>query len=483
MPAPDWALFFYFAPSSPDNSTRLDSRAKRARDEIVRLAGHHPQELRIAYRLALSGLDPGVRVVLHPAGTIQQDEDVVYDPGDPEPFKKFFRWAHNHGCRGKRCAVFLWGHGFGPAGLFGMEDLIDLGITRLAAPISLPIGQGGIGAKALRGSFAELSGVKADLKRGTVRRTDGLTIKFPHGALIERAGAVFAQVKPEVPIGRQRRIAGGVPLALMPAVIRSVKDVDTTTVNLKFGLAGLRELRRKPTDVLLFQSCWMSGLEVARQLRGEVKTMIGSQTLMPIQPDPWPYAQLLAALRTSRGSSHRETRLLVEKLVTILSRWHTIQRQKRPITGLNLEDNTLPEAFKRLVQALRPDAQAKPLKLEHLYSNAKTRDRSQGRYKKENSGVIDVLRLCDELAAPTRSAQVKGAAKQLANILREKVIVAHRTPDRDLYRGVTVFYRPSPETETELERVAHIEFLQKPEYEFFSFARTNWTHFAFELQP
>ena len=52
MAAPDWALFFYFAPSSPDNSTRLDSRAKRARDEIVRLAGHHPQELRIAYRFS-----------------------------------------------------------------------------------------------------------------------------------------------------------------------------------------------------------------------------------------------------------------------------------------------------------------------------------------------------------------------------------------------------------------------------------------------
>src|SRR5678815_2886356 len=138
MAAVDWALFFYFVPNSPDNSTKLDSRAKRARDEVVRLAGKYPKDLRIAYRLALSDANPAKRVVLDPNRIIEEDEDTVYDPGDPEPFKKFFGWAHNKGCRGKRCAVFLWGHGFGPAGLFSLEDLIDLGVANTAAPITLP---------------------------------------------------------------------------------------------------------------------------------------------------------------------------------------------------------------------------------------------------------------------------------------------------------------------------------------------------------
>src|SRR5687767_8918831 len=135
-----WALFFYLVPRSPDNSTKLDARAKRARDEIVRLARKYPNELRVAYRLAYSGAEPAERVVV---GT-QADKDAsmvekdLFLPGDPALLPQFLRWAHKNGCVGKRCAVFFWGHGFGPAGLFSLEDLELFGaVARKAAPITV----------------------------------------------------------------------------------------------------------------------------------------------------------------------------------------------------------------------------------------------------------------------------------------------------------------------------------------------------------
>src|SRR6185503_5588579 len=156
-------------------------------------------------------------------GTIQEDEDTVYDAGNPEPFKKFFRWAHRHGCRGKRCAVFLWGHGYGPAGLFSLEDLIDLGQARVVAP----------------------TGVTGNLKRGAVRAANGLKIKLPPAAL--------APVESEAQIPPQSKIAAGVPLAALSRTIPNVVNVVNTTINLKSAFAQLRELRGKPIDVLLFQ--------------------------------------------------------------------------------------------------------------------------------------------------------------------------------------------------------------------------------------
>ncbi len=472
-----WAIFFYLVPRDPENRTNLDVRAKRVRDEIVRLARKYPRDLRIAYRLAPSGPNPAERVVVGETLDTRMVEDEVYDPGDPTALGKFLRWAHENGCVGQRCAVFFWGHGWGPAGLFSLEDLELLGLVAPnAAPVIAPAQSpqpANAPAAGVHAAYPIVPGleVRANARFAVIRRPDGIRLHMPaHGIARHHNDYV---IYPAMPHG---------------AFAEVPHRTTTTVVNLASGLKTLARLRGTPVDLALFQCCWVSNLESAHQLRGELNAMIGSQTLVPILQNPWPYERLFKVMMGTSSLTEASLKRLTGQLVRILGQWHTLQNQRRPITALNTRDVSVAPAFADLVRALKlttPAGQA--LNFEHLYSNAPRRDRKNGLYRTENSGLIDVLRLCEDLQQAHRAPSVIAAARTLEKAVTENLILAHHTPDPKLYRGATVYYQPSQTTIDWLKLPTHsdnasIKWLLPHEYSYLSFVRASkWGAFAFEM--
>jgi hypothetical protein len=512
MPA-KWAIFFYIVPSSPDNSTNLDARAKRARNEITRLAKKYSADMRISYRLGHSGATPADRVVFPRNGDpVSEPEQDVYAPGDPRPFRQFLKWAHQKGCRGQRCAVFFWGHGFGPAGLFSLEDLGQLGLAAsTAAPVPVNV------LNNLPRAVSKLSRVVNNLprvvlpapgppaapsanreidvavplearvhvertSRGTrlrINDRDKRTINVPHDLVMQSGdGQYYLRVQlPEV-------LAGPRPPFIAPTSENQFFLL--STVNLHAGMAALKKLRKRRIDIMLFQDCWVSGLEYAVGLQPDGRVMVASQTLLPIQRDPWPYDRLFRILRDSSLGKQKSYSRLARRVVRVLRNWHVNQQQLRPITALNVSDKTVARAFARLVKLLHRTVKPKQkLSLEHLYSNAPTKNRKKGLYKVGNTGLVDVLRLCAHLEASVADAKLQRACRKLAKAVTTKLILAHDTPDRNRYKGVTVYYQPSQKTVDRLNESndAHIEWLQQFQYRHFAFDKaTRWGHFGFEMQ-
>jgi hypothetical protein len=543
-----WAILFYIVPRSPDNDTKLDRRAERVRDEIVRLARKYPDDLRVAYRLAPSGPDPATRVVIGktPDKDKTMTEADTYLPGEPAPLPQFLRWAHKNGCKGKRCAVFFWGHGFGPAGLFSLEDLQEFrAVAKTAVPIEVPqlkspaniktvlpqpanvasatpltmavprsssgrvatdarepvaiasampltmavphSSSGRVATSArepvaiIRTAVPIAAGVHVQIgsRFATIRRSDGRQLKLRPDALFTKNNQIFIYTPPQLIEAKPTQ-----PVLSTKASYSAL----TTAPNLEKGLKALQKVRKRPIDIVFFQTCWASGLEFAHQMKGDARAMVASQTLVPIQMEPWPYAQLFAKLRKASKLDGPSLKRLVRSLVRTLGTWHNTQQQRRPITGLSLKDKSVTKAFERVVKLLKTHATRGPLELEYLYSNAPKKDRKNGLYKTENTGLIDVLRLCDHFAAHNGDRSVVSAARKLAKLLKKKLILGHHTPDKELYRGVTVYYHPSQDTIDRLNLAtyvdnAHIEWLMEPQYEELSFAHeSKWTPFAFENQ-
>src|SRR5262245_19143035 len=67
-------------------------------------------------------------------------------------------------------------------------------------------------------------------------------------------------------------------------------------------LQGFKEQRGgKPLDILGFNSCFMSGVEIAFELRGLVGRILGTQDLEPLAG--WPYGRILRRLKANPSAS------------------------------------------------------------------------------------------------------------------------------------------------------------------------------------
>jgi hypothetical protein len=281
------------------------------------------------------------------------------------------------------------------------------------------------------------------------------------------------------------KVLQGAPSPFIPPAVTPQVSL-LSAGNLHSGMADLKKLRKRRTDIMLFQDCWVSGLEYAVGLQPDGWVMVASQTLLPIQRDPWPYERLFRILRSSSLGTQKSYSRLARQVVDVLRNWHVNQQQLRPITALNVNDKTVGRAFSRLVHLLQRAVKPKQkLSLEHLYSNAPKKNRKKGLYKVGNTGLVDVLRLCEHLEASFNNAKLQRACRKLAKAVTTKLILAHDTPDRHRYRGVTVYYQPSQKTVDLLDATndAHIEWLQQFQYRHFAFDKaTRWRHFGFEMQ-
>ena len=226
----------------------------------------------VVYRAIWENKDPRARVVRPESSA----PSVKYFPGETnidvglsadltKDVTAFFLWAYEN-CPAQHYAVFFWGHAMGPAGLFQQSEK-PLVISPLVA-LLLRLLKWLTGSNSWSGSLG-VAGVSEAL-----------------GALVER------RILDSLPRKDQRAEMSSAPPAAGPpsapaAPVFKVGDFVPKV------------------DVVLFQDCWMSGLETAFELQDDARYIVASQSLVPVGFDAngglgavWPYEDLITTFLT-----------------------------------------------------------------------------------------------------------------------------------------------------------------------------------------
>jgi hypothetical protein len=174
---------------------------------------------------------------------------------------KFFLWAYEK-CPASHYAVFFWGHAMGPAGLF-QQGQVPLVISPFLA-ILLRLLAWLTGENNWSGTIG-LSAV-SDALSAVVERRIQAGLENQEKA---REGGQVSSTSP----------SSGSPVSPVLQIGEFVPKV----------------------DVVLFQDCWMSGLETLFELQDDARYIVASQSLVPIGFDPagglgavWPYKDLIS---------------------------------------------------------------------------------------------------------------------------------------------------------------------------------------------
>jgi hypothetical protein len=259
-PRKPWCAVFYFVAQEDAGmdypETSLDDKLEATIDALkadVSKPSFEGDKIHVVYRAVWAGIDRNPVAAVISSSILPAETDyfagcpnaagMTIDTGKDLPC--FLEWAYKW-CPADHYAIFLWGHSFGPAGLF--EPGGTFGIPRPT------------GLAALREAFDQFSALRAS---------------SPPAA--------------SVPAYESSYIAAPGPPAT-PSIDAMTQAID--------GQAGANP----QVEVVLFQDCWMSTLETAYELRDVVRYVIASQSLLPIGIDyaefVWPYEQLLKDLLT-----------------------------------------------------------------------------------------------------------------------------------------------------------------------------------------
>jgi len=263
-----WCAAFYFVAQEdatleyPEDT--LDQKMADAVDAVTSAASAVEDYVHVVYRTVPADpitADPVAKVVrfLGPTtGTIFFPD--CYDPGSTltlldtgKDLTCFLEWVYRW-CPADHYAIFIWGHSFGPAGLF-----------EPGSGLSIP--QPGL--QALKNAFAQF--------QATRRAGDGVETQI-------------AVSPPAAPI--------------------SPGPSATSSVGQEAVQQWASEVEKK-VDIVLFQDCWMSTLETAFEIESSTAGMISSQSLLPVGQlyanFVWPYDDLLQLLpRLSAGETVTE---------------------------------------------------------------------------------------------------------------------------------------------------------------------------------
>lgn len=247
--------------------------------------------------------------------------------------------------------------------------------------------------------------------------------------------------------------------------------------------------------VMLFHDCWMATAELAWQLQSTASCVVASQTMIPDKA--WPYGTLFDAIISAQDDRER-----AKTLAITLARFHNDARRDRPFSALSLTGVPLVnEHFVNFVRAVKGwDKSRRTEAFVGAYCNASVGDANRGAFLYENTGLVDLLTLCDRLA-PTEPSAGELAASLRAHLI---VHVEDTTPEglmpHTKYSGLSLFYAPPRRGGVVLydgdnalpENVETVvPFVEKLSYVDLKIARTfyppdpssTWPDIAFEHPP
>ena len=250
-----WCAAFYFVAQEDATlnypETTLDQKMSEAVAAVTLAASAVEDNVHVVYRTVPSDpvtSDPVAKVVrfLGPETGTKFFPD-CYDPStlsflDTEKdLTCFLNWVYRW-CPADYYAIFIWGHSFGPAGLFEPGS--------------------------------------------------GLKIPKPGLAALQQAFEAF----------KATRVAGDSPQSPPPPDYRKGPSSTTSppAASSSAGATQALNVADKKIEIVLFQDCWMSTLETAFEIADSTDRMVASQSLLPIgrlyANFMWPYSDLLQAL-------------------------------------------------------------------------------------------------------------------------------------------------------------------------------------------
>ena len=285
------------------------------------------------------------------------EDDVLEDlgetnTGDPAVAADFFTWAMRK-FPAERSALVLWNHGSG---------IDERDVYRRAARRGVAVTRG----RAASARTVPRSRVRAVVSRRTRR-------------------ALFATTVATA-IGR-RAIA-------YDDTARDFLDNE----ELKKVLAGVKARTGRRIDLLGFDACLMSMLEIAYQLRGTADVIVGSEELEP--GDGWPYDQIVGALAKRPALTAREVGALVVQRYVASYRGDDVTLSALDLTRVDAAAKTVDALAAALVKAIRTPAEYQAVS-RALF----------GAQHYDTKDFIDLHDFCAQLATRTKSAAVKTAAR------------------------------------------------------------------------
>jgi hypothetical protein len=194
---------------------------------------------------------------------------------------------------------------------------------------------------------------------------------------------------------------------------------------------SLTALHRPYVDLLIFQGCWVSTLEVAYELKTSVRYMIASQQLVRPMKVVWPFGKIFAELQKNDSPNLA----MLSNLTSIL----TDEYRNQGLAKISFSALTLDAAasladpltrFADALNALNDDARkaSRDVLLEVVGSEP---------YKGDGA-LMDVLRLCKRLRA---NQLVSQEALDLERVVNTLVVQTTATAALGL-TGVSLFRRP-----------------------------------------
>jgi hypothetical protein len=178
-------------------------------------------------------------------------------------------------------------------------------------------------------------------------------------------------------------------------------------LELKRVLADVKKQTGRVFDVLGFDACLMNMIEVAYQLKGTARVVVGSEELEP--GDGWPYDRVLKGLAATPGVSGAELGAQIVDHYVDSYRSGSITQSAFDLS--RLEDVAqATDAFARaLTKAIRGAAE---------YTAVSKALNATQRF--DMPDFVDLGHFCQELTKRTRAAGVKSAAKATLDALRAR---------------------------------------------------------------
>ena len=196
-----------------------------------------------------------------------------------------------------------------------------------------------------------------------------------------------------------------------------------------------QEIGRK-IELLGMDACLMSTLEVAYEVQGEVKVVVGSEELEP--GAGWEYSALLRDLTQKPGMDGQE---LGRQAVTRYIESYQHLRRQWPVTQCAIDAGHI-EAFSRMIDALE---QALHPQLGAHWPKVLSAQRASVSFGNQFR-LTDLASFCRNLTAATLGAGVQNAANAVLEALHPGGYViaeAHLGAEVDGCGGVSV-YMPAP---------------------------------------
>ncbi len=175
-------------------------------------------------------------------------------------------------------------------------------------------------------------------------------------------------------------------------------------VELKRVLADVKKQTGRVLDVLGFDACLMNMIEVAYQLKGTARVVVGSEELEP--GDGWPYDRVLKSLAAAPGVSAADLGAQIVDHYIDSYRAGSITQSALDLSRLDDVARAVDAFAKALTKAIRDAAE---------YTAVTKSLNATQRF--DTPDFVDLGHFCQELAKRSRAAGVKKAAKATLDAL------------------------------------------------------------------